>query len=499
MERPSDWSAVGYASDPIPGDPVVVRQGALDYQRMADSIASCAQALRSLDAGGSRGSQAVAALLETRDDLLDKVGVAEGRYREAGGALEEYAGALDRAQSDSLNALAAAKSAQADAMEARTRAERMRASAEEYPADGDAGDDRARYMRLAGAADADEAAAQGRVAAQKEIIDHAVSERDIAAERAIEIINGACGDGLADSWWDDWGKAITQWIAKICEIVSGIAGVLALLVSWVPIVGQALAAFLGALSAVTGVIAALANTVLAMAGEQTWLDAVISVGFAALGCVGLGGLRGVAASARAMAGARGAWAAAGGLRGVGGLRGLASGYRAGAAASLKGAVHSLRSAAHNLRHDPQGVLASAVAALKFKGSGRTDLPKGLYEGRGKNHGSAAARAYEEQITGYPVEYSIYVEGDLSEVEFDGFRDGVLLEAKGPSIANILSHEWGEHQIYEYLEDMQKQLDAMARGGLDMPIHWHFAEEEAMNIMLGQRIPPGIRLFHTPPE
>lgn len=109
-------------------------------------------------------------------------------------------------------------------MDARARAERMRASAEEYPADGDGGDDRARYMRLAGAADADEAAAQGRVAAQKEIIDRAVSERDIAAERAIEIINGACGDGLADSWWDDWGKAITQWIAKICEIVSGIAG-----------------------------------------------------------------------------------------------------------------------------------------------------------------------------------------------------------------------------------------------------------------------------------
>ena len=113
------------------------------------------------------------------------MGAAEGRYREAGGALEEYAGALDRAQSDSLNALATAKSAQADAMEARTRAERMRASAEEYPADGDGGDDRARYMRLAGAADADEAAAQGRVAAQKEIIDRAVSERDIAAERAI--------------------------------------------------------------------------------------------------------------------------------------------------------------------------------------------------------------------------------------------------------------------------------------------------------------------------
>lgn len=427
------------------------------------------------------------------------MGVAEGRYREAGGALEEYAGALDRAQSDSLNALAAAKSAQADAMDARARAERMRASAEEYPADGDGGDDRARYMRLAGAADADEAAAQGRVAAQKEIIDRAVSERDIAAERAIEIINGACGDGLADSWWDDWGKAITQWIAKICEIVSGIAGVLALLVSWVPIVGQALAAFLGALSAVTGVIAALANTVLAMAGEQTWLDAVISVGFAALGCVGLGGLRGVAASARAMAGARGAWAAAGGLRGVGGLRGLASGYRAGAAASLKGAARSLRSAAHNLRHDPQGVLASAVAALKFKGSGRTDLPKGLYEGRDKNHGSAAARAYEEQITGYPVEYSIYVEGDLAKVEFDGFRDGALLDAKGPRTYEIIRHDWSTDAIERMQAQMYRQVDALARGGLDIPIHWHFTEKGAMEIAAKLIVPPEITLFYTPPK
>ena len=427
------------------------------------------------------------------------MGVAEGRYREAGGALEEYAGALDRAQSDPLNALAAAKSAQADAMGTRTRAERMRASAEEYPADGDGGDDRARYMRLAGAADTDEAAAQGRVAAQKEIIDRAVSERDIAAERAIEIINGACGDGLADSWWDDWGKAITQWIAKICEIISGIAGVLALLVSWVPIVGQALAAFLGALSAVTGVIAALANTVLAMAGEQTWLDAVISVGFAALGCVGLGGLRGVAASARAMAGARDAWAAAGGLRGVGGLRGLASGYRAGAAASLKGAARSLRSAAHNLRHDPQGVLASAVAALKFKGSGRTDLPKGLYEGRGKNHDSAAARAYEEQITGYPIEYSIYMEGDLAKVEFDGFRDGVLLDAKGPRTYAIIRHDWSTDAIERMQAQMYRQVDALARGGLDIPIHWHFAEKGAMEIAAKLIVPPEITLFYTPPK
>ena len=107
--RPVDWSVVGFESDPVPGDPVVVRQGGNDYVGVADAIKKCADSLRALDAGGSRGSESVEALLEARDDILSKVEVAEGRYRSAGNALVEYAGALERAQTDSLNALAAAK------------------------------------------------------------------------------------------------------------------------------------------------------------------------------------------------------------------------------------------------------------------------------------------------------------------------------------------------------------------------------------------------------
>ena len=91
---------------------MVVRAGGSDYVGVADAIRRCADSLRALDAGGSRGSEAVGALLEARDGILLKVEVAEGRYRAAGGALVEYAGALERAQTDSLNALVAARSAQ---------------------------------------------------------------------------------------------------------------------------------------------------------------------------------------------------------------------------------------------------------------------------------------------------------------------------------------------------------------------------------------------------
>ena len=291
--RPVDWSVVGFDSDPVPGDPVVVRQGGNDYVGVADAIRRCADSLRALDAGGSRGSESVEALLETRDDILSKVEVAEARYRSAGNALVEYAGALERAQTDSLNALAAARSAQLDVDEAVARAGRMRESAGEYPEQGDGADDRARYERAATTADADASAARGRVQAQRQVILNAMGERDTAAVKAQNAIDGAGDDGLGDSWWDDWGAKIASWVAKICDIVSAITGVLGLLVCWIPVIGQALAGVLFAISAISGIVAAIAHVALAVGGEESWMEALISVAFAALGCLGLGAMKGV--------------------------------------------------------------------------------------------------------------------------------------------------------------------------------------------------------------
>jgi len=47
--------------------------------------------------------------------------------------------------------------------------------------------------------------------------------------------------------------------------------------------------------------------------------------------------------------------------------------------------------------------------------------------------------------------------------------------------------------------MDRQVDALMRGGLDIPIQWHFAEKEAMEIAAKLEVPPGIKLFYTPPK
>ncbi|AOS46805.1 hypothetical protein BH719_02075 [Pauljensenia hongkongensis] len=323
---------VGFESDPVPGDPVVVRQGGNDYVGVADAIRRCADSLRALDAGGSRGSESVEALLEARDDILSKVEVAEGRYRSAGQALVEYAGALERAQTDSLNALVAAKSAQQDVDEAVARAGRMRESAGEYPEQGDGADDRARYERAAAAADGDAEVARGRVRAQRQVILNAMGERDAAAVKAMNAIDGAGDDGLGDSWWDDWGSKVASWVAAVCDMISAITGVLGLLVCWIPVIGQALAGVLFAISAIAGVVAAIGHALRWWYGEESLVAALVSVVFAVLGGLGLAGMRGTMAGVRSSfanlcaLGEKGHEGLVGGIKALGGLRGMAAGY-----------------------------------------------------------------------------------------------------------------------------------------------------------------------------
>jgi len=71
-------------------------------------------------------------------------------------------------------------------------------------------------------------------------------------------------------------------------------------------------------------VAAVANIALAATGEKSWTEAIVSIVFAALGCVGLGGLRGVLGAVKG-----GAMLAKGGLPAFAGVfkagsQGLAS-------------------------------------------------------------------------------------------------------------------------------------------------------------------------------
>ena len=90
-----------------------------------------------------------------------------------------------------------------------------------------------------------------------------------------------------------------------------------------------------------------------------------------------------------------------------------------------------------------------------------------------------------QITGRPEGYSV------NGVEFDGYQNGELLDAKGLGHAKLLPAEWSSAD--EQLRDAaDRQLEAAG----STPIHWIFAEEEAAR-EASEIIPAKIKISHVP--
>ncbi|MBM7119468.1 hypothetical protein I3V78_38545 [Archangium primigenium] len=121
--------------------------------------------------------------------------------------------------------------------------------------------------------------------------------------------------------------------------------------------------------------------------------------------------------------------------------------------------------------------------------------------------SARARAYQEQISGHSAHEAYWVGGvgrKSKGVRFDGFKDGVLLEAKGPGYANkflenLEPKNWFKSSGAKALVDQAiRQLNA-ARS-TKTPIRWHIAEEksaEAIRFLFRREQVFGIEIIHTP--
>ncbi len=123
------------------------------------------------------------------------------------------------------------------------------------------------------------------------------------------------------------------------------------------------------------------------------------------------------------------------------------------------------------------------------------------------HESMSRRAarYQQQISGRPVEEAYWVGGmnpKAGGVRFDGFQDGVLLEAKGPGYANkfldtLEPKPWFKNSGAEQL---RQQALRQLRAVKGVPIRWHVAEKKAADaireLLDGAKI-RGVEVVHTP--
>ena len=284
MGRPVDWSPVGLDIDPTPGDPVLVLTGGREYLDVADAINGAASAMARLDVDGAV-SAAVDALVEAKNDTITKIRKAHDRYSATGDALITYANVLESVQSDTARALVAASAAFDDAHTARTTQAyyAQLADAETDPAV------KGTYLQQADLAAQNQAVSRQVVARAQADVASAVEVRDRAAEHAADHIHQvAAGDGLDDSWWDNWGSKIVAAIADVADLVAQAVGPLAMVVAFIPVIGEALAGVLLVVAAVAAITSALANIALAATGKRTWAHAGVAVAGAALSTLGLG-------------------------------------------------------------------------------------------------------------------------------------------------------------------------------------------------------------------
>ncbi|RKG78861.1 Tox-REase-5 domain-containing protein [Corallococcus terminator] len=122
-------------------------------------------------------------------------------------------------------------------------------------------------------------------------------------------------------------------------------------------------------------------------------------------------------------------------------------------------------------------------------------------GPSKESMSERARRYQEQISGHSADEAYWVGG----VKFDGFTDGVLLDAKGPGYANkfldnLTPKVWFEKSGANALvEQAQRQL--RASGGTGTQVRWHVAEQKTADAIRGLLRGRGfteIEVVFTPP-
>ncbi|CAM3437031.1 hypothetical protein G4177_29920 [Corallococcus sp. ZKHCc1 1396] len=115
--------------------------------------------------------------------------------------------------------------------------------------------------------------------------------------------------------------------------------------------------------------------------------------------------------------------------------------------------------------------------------------------------SERARRYQEQVSGHSADEAYWV----GDVKFDGFTEGILLEAKGPGYANkfldnLTPRAWFEMSGAKALvEQAQRQLRASF--GTGSRIRWHVAEQktaEAIRDLLRGRGITEIEVVFTPP-
>jgi gas vesicle protein len=274
----------------LTGEPALLKTYATRYLQIADAIQSASAALKAVGEGSD--SMVSLAVNEVRGKAKkggEDIGEAEARYRTTAQALLTYSGALEDAQSKAVQARGEYESARGSHATAQARANEFEDQAQ-VPGANQAADARSASTWSTQASNL--ASSMGSAQAK---YNEAVAEKERAGNTAADAINTVISDdGISDSWWDV--------LVDFCEKIGDWVAIAALLLSWVPGLGQILLA----LAAIISIIKLIDSLLKFFKGEMSLgevVGAAIGVVLSIVGgkalMVGLKGLKSLQAGSKA--------------------------------------------------------------------------------------------------------------------------------------------------------------------------------------------------------
>ncbi|MFF1377068.1 hypothetical protein [Streptomyces sp. NPDC058308] len=294
--RPKDWQPLA-DQDPIPGDPVRLEQLGRKLRKTADELERQVRHLKAASEVKSWDSDAGNEFREKAKKCRGRLEAAHKRYKTVADAVGDrivdhgsdyesnaaaqpgsYATELHRAQRIAEIARQEAQEAEAEKSAAKKSLDGL--SGEPGKGDGAKGDDKGRKKKLEGRA---EAAGKSLEAARNKL-QKAQSIRDDAARKARDAIDDVISDdALKDGFWDDFADVVDS-VAHWTEEISKWAGIAALAVGWIPVVGQGLAGFLGAVSMLATLVNIACTAIQVGMGDESWTAlATAAVGLLMMG------------------------------------------------------------------------------------------------------------------------------------------------------------------------------------------------------------------------
>ncbi|WP_055565411.1 putative T7SS-secreted protein [Streptomyces atriruber] len=264
MARPKDWQPLR-ESDPVPGDPVTVREQVKHMKTIAEYLRTQAEALNAMaDADNLKGKYAEK-LGEDSRALGRKLDEAEDRYREVKGHLSGWADDLEGFQKRADKALGDAKDAQRiiDAHENKPDSDKKAKDGDEKDKKGDKDSDSEDPALKKAKEDLSDA--RGR-------LNSAAGDYDERASHYAGKIRKSIDDDMEDSWWNDikaW-VADADWIGDWADILSWAATIVGIAAMFFPA--------LGVIALVLTAIVAVAHLVQAATGNGSWFDVVMDIG-----------------------------------------------------------------------------------------------------------------------------------------------------------------------------------------------------------------------------